>query len=75
MKSRFLAPSVYSALIIIFGTACATPVVESVGSEAKSRFTGKIPKVTVEVKPMKKADKAVESKARMAFMHKKAMSD
>jgi arylsulfatase len=32
------------------GIDLATPVVESIGSEAKSRFTGKIPKVTVEVK-------------------------
>jgi hypothetical protein len=27
-----------------------TPVVEAIGAEAKSRFTGGIPKVTVEVK-------------------------
>jgi len=32
------------------GIDLATPVVESIGSEAKSRFTGKIPGVTVEVK-------------------------
>jgi arylsulfatase A-like enzyme len=57
------------------GIDLATPVVESIGSEAKSRFNGKIPKVTVEVQPMKKADKAVEDKARVTFMHKKAMSD
>jgi len=31
------------------GIDLATPVVESVGSEAESRFTGRIPKVTVEV--------------------------
>jgi len=31
------------------GIDLATPVVETIGSEAKSRFTGKIPKVTVEV--------------------------
>jgi len=35
------------------GIDLATPVVESIGSEAKSRFTGKIPKVTVEVKEVK----------------------
>jgi arylsulfatase len=28
----------------------ATPVVEAIGSERKSKFTGRIPKVTVEVK-------------------------
>ncbi len=27
-----------------------TPVVEAIGAEARSRFTGRIPKVTVEVK-------------------------
>ena len=32
------------------GIDLATPVVETIGAEAKSRFTGSIPKVTVEVK-------------------------
>lgn len=32
------------------GIDLGTPVVESIGAEAKSRFTGRIPKVTVEVK-------------------------
>jgi arylsulfatase len=32
------------------GIDLATPVVEAIGSEARSRFTGHIPKVTVEVK-------------------------
>ena len=32
------------------GIDLATPVVEVIGSEAKSRFTGRIPKVTIEVK-------------------------
>jgi arylsulfatase len=31
------------------GIDLASPVVEAIGSEAKSRFTGRIPKVTVEV--------------------------
>ena len=35
------------------GIDLATPVVETIGSEAKSRFTGRIPKVTVEVKEVK----------------------
>lgn len=35
------------------GIDLATPVVESIGSEAKSRFTGKIPRVTVEAKEVK----------------------
>ena len=32
------------------GIDLGTPVVEVIGSEAKSRFTGKIPRVTIEVK-------------------------
>ena len=32
------------------GIDLATPVVETIGSEAASRFTGRIPKVTIEVK-------------------------
>ena len=32
------------------GIDLATPVVEAIGSEARSRFTGRIPKVTVSVK-------------------------
>lgn len=32
------------------GIDLGTPVVETIGSEAKSKFTGKIPKVTIEVK-------------------------
>jgi hypothetical protein len=32
------------------GIDLGTPVVEAIGAEAKSRFTGRIPKVTVEVK-------------------------
>ncbi len=47
----------------------------AIGSEAKSRFTGRIHKVTINVKEMKKADKAYEGKARMEYAHKKAMSD
>lgn len=33
------------------GIDLGTPVVEAMGAEAKSRFTGKIPKVTIDVKP------------------------
>jgi arylsulfatase len=32
------------------GIDLGTPVVEAIGSEARSRFTGRIPKVTIEVK-------------------------
>ena len=72
ISARYInLPVVY----IDFGIDLATPVVETRGSEAKSKFTGKIPKVTVEVQPMKKADKAAENKARAETAHKMAMSD
>ena len=57
------------------GIDLATPVVESIGAERKSKFTGTIYKVTVETKDMKKAEKTEEHNARMAFGHKKAMAD
>jgi len=57
------------------GIDLATPVVESMGSEAKSKFTGRIPSVTVEVKEMKKPEKAEDKKARAEYVQKKAMSD
>ena len=57
------------------GIDLATPVVETIGSESKSRFTGRIPKVTVEVKEMTAADKNEENKARAILAYKKAMSD
>jgi arylsulfatase len=57
------------------GIDLGTPVVEAIGSEAKSKFTGRITKVTVEVKEMKKGDKAEVDKARIGLAHKKAMSD
>ncbi|HBX42600.1 MAG TPA: arylsulfatase [Deltaproteobacteria bacterium] len=57
------------------GIDLATPVVETIGSEAKSKFTGKIHMVTVEVKEMKKADKAEEDMLRAEYAHKKALSD
>ncbi len=57
------------------GIDLATPVVESIGSESKSRFTGKIPKVTIEVKEMQKADKPEEDKLRAEYTRKKALSD
>jgi hypothetical protein len=57
------------------GIDLGTPVVEAIGSEAKSKFTGRITKVTIEVKEMKKGDKAEEDKARIGLAHKKAMSD
>jgi arylsulfatase len=57
------------------GIDLATPVVESIGSEHESKFTGIIDKVTVEVKDMKKALNTEESTARKVFAQKKAMSE
>jgi arylsulfatase len=51
-----------------------TPVVETIGSEAKSRFTGHIRKVTVEINPMKAADKAEKDKLRTEVALKKTLS-
>jgi hypothetical protein len=55
------------------GIDLATPVVETIGSEARSKFTGKIPKVTIEVGEMKKAEKTQEDKLRRETTHKMAM--
>jgi arylsulfatase A-like enzyme len=52
-----------------------TPVVEDYGIPAPYRFTGRISKVTVEVKPASTPDKVAESRARAEAAHKKALSD
>ncbi len=57
------------------GIDLATSVVEAIGSERKSRFTGKIPKVTIEVKEMQKADKPEEDRLHAEYARKKALSD
>jgi arylsulfatase A-like enzyme len=57
------------------GIDLATPVVEAIGSKAKSKFTGRISKVTVEVKEMKKADKAEGNRLQAEVVHQKAISD
>jgi arylsulfatase len=57
------------------GIDLATPVVEFIGSEAKSLFTGLISKVTVEVKPMKAPEKAEAEKGQKEAARKKALSD
>jgi hypothetical protein len=44
-------------------------VVESIGSEARSSFTGKIHKVTIKVEKMKTADKAKEDRLRRETAH------
>jgi arylsulfatase len=57
------------------GIDLGTPVVEAIGSEAKSRFTGHIIKVTVEVKQMKAPDKAEAEKSQKEATLRKALSD
>ncbi len=52
-----------------------TPVTEDYGIEAPYNFNGRIDKVTIDIKEMKQADKAEESKLRAEAAHKKAMSD
>jgi hypothetical protein len=47
------------------GIDLGTPVVETIGAEARSRFTGHIPKVTIEIRAASaKADAAVQDALR-----------
>jgi hypothetical protein len=57
------------------GIDLGTPVVEAIGSEAKSKFTGHIIKVTVETKPMPEPAKAEAENGQKEAAKKKAMSD
>ncbi|GKT07815.1 arylsulfatase [Desulforhabdus sp. TSK] len=52
-----------------------TPVVEDYGIPAPYKFTGRIDKVTIDLKEMKAADKTEENKLRAETAHKKALSD
>jgi arylsulfatase A-like enzyme len=52
-----------------------TPVTEDYGIPAPYKFTGKVIKVTIDVKEMKQAEKAEENKLRAEAAHEKAMSD
>jgi arylsulfatase len=52
-----------------------TPVTEDYGISAPYKFTGKIGKVTIDLKEMKSADKAEEQKLRAQAAHQKALSD
>jgi arylsulfatase len=52
------------------GIDLGTPVVEAIGCEAKSRFTGHIPKVTIEIRDANaKAEAEVERGQRLAKQH------
>ena len=44
-------------------------------NSADYKFTGKIDKVTIDVKEMGKVDKAAEDKGREEAAHKKALAD
>jgi arylsulfatase A-like enzyme len=57
------------------GIDLGTPVVEAIGAEHASKFSGRIHKVTIEVKEMKKADQAAEDSLRREAARKKALSD
>ena len=52
-----------------------TPVVEDYGIPAPYKFTGKIVRVTVDLKEMKPAIQAEADKAHAEATHKKVMSD
>jgi arylsulfatase len=52
-----------------------TPVVEDYGIPAPYKFTGKINKVTINLKEMKTAEKAEGNKLRAEAAHRKALSD
>ena len=52
-----------------------TPVVENYGIPAPYKFTGKINKVTIDLKEMKSADKEKADKAQKETSIKKALSD
>jgi arylsulfatase len=61
-------PMIFSAdETLDVGIDLGTPVVEAIGAEAKSRFTGHIPKVTVEIRDVSaKAEAATEAGQREA---------
>ena len=52
-----------------------TPVVENYGIPAPYKFTGKINKVTIDLKEMKSADKGKADKAQKEASVRKALSD
>lgn len=59
------------------GIDLATPVVEAIGSEAESRFTGTVDKVTVEIMPvpMNAAQAAAAKAQHQHLTHRKAMAE
>lgn len=57
------------------GIDLASPVVESIGAERASKFTGKIHRVTVTVAPLSTGDKELDEKAHKEADQKKKGSD
>jgi len=69
-------PAVFSAdETADVGIDLATPVVEAIGAEAKSRFTGRIHKVTIEVKEMKAATSEADQQAVREAHVRKALAE
>jgi arylsulfatase len=52
-----------------------TPVVENYGIPAPYRFTGRIDKITIDLKGITSTDKAIEKKAQAIARHRMAVSD
>jgi len=52
-----------------------TPVTEDYGIAAPYKFSGRIDKITIDIKEMKTADQAEENKLRAEAAHKKKLSD
>ena len=57
------------------GIDLGTPVVEAIGAEKESRFTGRIDKVTVEIKAMPAPQQAAADKGQVEATQKKAQAD
>lgn len=57
------------------GIDLGTPVVEAIGSEQASKFTGKIDKVTVQIKDMQQAGRVEDAARRQQLALKKAFAD
>ncbi len=57
------------------GIDLASPVVETIGAERKSKFTGHIPKLVITVADLKSSDQAAAAKAKNEADHRKSLSD
>ncbi len=66
---------VLGAFIAKYVASQPKPVVEDYGIPAPDKFTGKIDKVTIDLKQMTQAVVTEENRRREDAVHKKAMSD